>query len=96
RARPAWRARPAKERANILRRWFNRMIEHQDALARLMPRDQGIPLAHPKAEISYAASFSLSFAQEGKRIYGDTMPGHQADNRLLGIKQPSGVTAAIT
>lgn len=96
RALPAWCALTAKERANILRRWFNLMMEHQDDLARLMTLEQGKPLAEAKGEISYAASFIEWFAEEGKRIYGDTIPGHQADKRLLVIKQPIGVTAAIT
>ncbi|EDJ9064528.1 succinate-semialdehyde dehydrogenase (NADP(+)) [Salmonella enterica subsp. arizonae] len=95
-ALPAWRALTAKERATILRRWFNLMMEHQDDLARLMTLEQGKPLAEAKGEISYAASFIEWFAEEGKRIYGDTIPGHQADKRLLVIKQPIGVTAAIT
>lgn len=96
RALPAWRAVSAKARANILRRWFNLMMEHQDDLARLMTLEQGKPLAEAKGEISYAASFIEWFAEEGKRIYGDTIPGHQADKRLIVIKQPIGVTAAIT
>ncbi|WP_311230321.1 aldehyde dehydrogenase family protein [Escherichia coli] len=96
RALPAWRALTAKERANILRNWFNLMMEHQDDLARLMTLEQGKPLAEAKGEISYAASFIEWFAEEGKRIYGDTIPGHQADKRLIVIKQPIGVTAAIT
>ena len=96
RALPAWRALTAKERANILRRWFNLMIEHQDDLARLMTLEQGKPLAEAKGEITYAASFIEWFAEEGKRIYGDTIPGHQADKRLIVIKQPIGVTTAIT
>ena len=96
RALPAWRALTAKERANILRRWFNLMIEHQDDLAHLMTLEQGKPLAEAKGEITYAASFIEWFAEEGKRIYGDTIPGHQADKRLIVIKQPIGVTAAIT
>lgn len=96
RALPAWRALTAKERANILRRWFDLMMENQDDLARLMTLEQGKPLAEAKGEISYAASFIEWFAEEGKRIYGDTIPGHQADKRLLVIKQPIGVTAAIT
>ena len=95
-ALPAWRALTAKERSAILRRWFELMMEHQDDLARLMTLEQGKPLAEAKGEISYAASFIEWFAEEGKRIYGDTMPGHQADKRLLVIKQPIGVTAAIT
>ncbi|EPK3323694.1 TPA: NADP-dependent succinate-semialdehyde dehydrogenase [Citrobacter koseri] len=96
RALPAWHALTAKARANILRRWFNLMMEHQDDLARLMTLEQGKPLAEAKGEISYAASFIEWFAEEGKRIYGDTIPGHQADKRLIVIKQPIGVTAAIT
>lgn len=96
RALPAWRALTAKERATALRRWFNLMMEHQDDLARLMTLEQGKPLAEAKGEISYAASFIEWFAEEGKRIYGDTIPGHQADKRLIVIKQPIGVTAAIT
>ncbi len=96
RALPAWRALTAKERANILRRWFDLMMENRDDLARLMTLEQGKPLAEAKGEISYAASFIEWFAEEGKRIYGDTIPGHQADKRLLVIKQPIGVTAAIT
>ncbi len=91
RALPAWRALTAKERANILRNWFNLMMEHQDDLARLMTLEQGKPLAEAKGEISYAASFIEWFAEEGKRIYGDTIPGHQADKRLIVIKQPIGV-----
>lgn len=96
RALPAWRALTAIERSSILRRWFELMMEHQDDLARLMTLEQGKPLAEAKGEISYAASFIEWFAEEGKRIYGDTIPGHQADKRLLVIKQPIGVTAAIT
>ncbi|EMT5712138.1 NADP-dependent succinate-semialdehyde dehydrogenase [Klebsiella oxytoca] len=96
RALPAWRALTARERATILRRWFDLMMEHQDDLARLMTLEQGKPLAEAKGEIGYAASFIEWFAEEGKRIYGDTIPGHQADKRLLVIKQPIGVTAAIT
>ena len=96
RALPAWRALTARERATILRRWVDLMMEHQDDLARLMTLEQGKPLAEAKGEIGYAASFIEWFAEEGKRIYGDTIPGHQADKRLLVIKQPIGVTAAIT
>ncbi|MFJ4393527.1 NADP-dependent succinate-semialdehyde dehydrogenase [Pseudomonas sp. NPDC089396] len=95
-ALPAWRALTAKERSAKLRRWFELMIENQDDLARLMTTEQGKPLAEAKGEIVYAASFIEWFAEEGKRIYGDTIPGHQADKRLIVIKQPIGVTAAIT
>ncbi|MGE0971739.1 NADP-dependent succinate-semialdehyde dehydrogenase [Klebsiella sp. WOUb02] len=96
RALPAWRALTAKERATILRRWFDLMVANQDDLARLMTLEQGKPLAEARGEISYAASFIEWFAEEGKRVYGDTIPGHQADKRLIVIKQPIGVTAAIT
>ncbi|EQB0891303.1 succinate-semialdehyde dehydrogenase [Raoultella ornithinolytica] len=96
RALPAWRQLTAKERAAILRRWFDLMMANQDDLARLMTQEQGKPLAEAKGEIGYAASFIEWFAEEGKRIYGDTIPGHQADKRLIVIKQPIGVTAAIT
>lgn len=96
RALPAWRQLTAKERAAILRRWFDLMMANQDDLARLMTLEQGKPLAEAKGEIGYAASFIEWFAEEGKRIYGDTIPGHQADKRLIVIKQPIGVTAAIT
>jgi succinate-semialdehyde dehydrogenase/glutarate-semialdehyde dehydrogenase len=96
RALPAWRALTAKERATILRRWFDLIMANQDDLARLMTLEQGKPLAEAKGEIGYAASFIEWFAEEGKRVYGDTIPGHQADKRLIVIKQPIGVTAAIT
>ncbi|MEX0496067.1 NADP-dependent succinate-semialdehyde dehydrogenase [Raoultella terrigena] len=96
RALPAWRALTAKERAAILRRWFDLIMANQDDLARLMTLEQGKPLADAKGEIGYAASFIEWFAEEGKRVYGDTIPGHQADKRLIVIKQPIGVTAAIT
>ena len=96
RALPAWRQLTAKERAAILRRWFDLMMANQDDLARLMTLEQGKQLAEAKGEIGYAASFIEWFAEEGKRIYGDTIPGHQADKRLIVIKQPIGVTAAIT
>ena len=95
-ALPAWRALTAKERSAKLRRWFELMIENQDDLARLMTTEQGKPLAEAKGEIAYAASFIEWFAEETKRIYGDTIPGHQPDKRLIVIKQPIGVTAAIT
>jgi len=95
-ALPAWRALTAKERSAKLRRWFELMIEYQDDLARLMTTEQGKPLAEAKGEIAYAASFIEWFAEEAKRVYGDTIPGHQPDKRLIVIKQPVGVTAAIT
>ncbi|WP_055136469.1 NAD-dependent succinate-semialdehyde dehydrogenase [Pseudomonas corrugata] len=95
-ALPAWRALTAKERANKLRRWYELLIENQDDLGRLMTLEQGKPLAEAKGEIVYAASFIEWFAEEAKRIYGDVIPGHQPDKRLIVIKQPIGVTAAIT
>lgn len=96
RALPAWRALTAKERAQKLRRWFELLMENQEDLARLMTLEQGKPLAEARGEIAYAASFIEWFAEEAKRVYGDTIPGHQADKRLIVIKQPVGVTAAIT
>lgn len=96
RALPAWRALTAKERAGKLRRWFELMIENQDDLARLMTIEQGKPLTESKGEIVYAAAFFEWFGEEAKRVYGDVIPGHQPDKRLLVIKQPIGVTAAIT
>jgi succinate-semialdehyde dehydrogenase/glutarate-semialdehyde dehydrogenase len=95
-ALPAWAKKTAKERATILRRWFDLMITHQDDLATIMTAEQGKPLAESKAEIVYAASFVEWFAEEGKRLYGDIIPGHQADKRILVIRQPVGVVAAIT
>ncbi|MBD1585411.1 NADP-dependent succinate-semialdehyde dehydrogenase [Pseudomonas typographi] len=95
-ALPAWRALTAKERAAKLRRWYELMLENQDDLGRLMTLEQGKPLAEAKGEIVYAASFLEWFAEEAKRVYGDTIPGHQPDKRLIVIKQPIGVTAAIT
>jgi succinate-semialdehyde dehydrogenase / glutarate-semialdehyde dehydrogenase len=95
-ALPAWRARTAKERANILRRWFDLMIENQEDLARLMTAEQGKPLAESKTEILYAASFLEWFGEEAKRLYGDIIPGHQGDKRIMVLRQPVGVVAAIT
>ena len=91
-----WQAKTAKERANILRNWFNLMMQHQDDLAVLMTAEQGKPLAESKGEIAYAASFVEWFAEEAKRIYGDVIPGHQADKRIVVIRQAVGVVAAIT
>src|SRR3954469_5734884 len=96
RAYPAWRARTAKERAKILRKWFELMMTHQEDLAIIMTAEQGKPLAESRGEIAYAASFIEWFAEEGKRLYGDIIPGHQADKRLLVLRQPVGVVAAIT
>src|ERR687889_2270789 len=96
RALPAWRARTAKERAQILRKWFDLMMANQDDLATLMTAEQGKPLAEAKGEIAYAASFIEWFAEEGKRIYGDTIPAHGTDKRIVVLKEPIGVCAAIT
>jgi succinate-semialdehyde dehydrogenase/glutarate-semialdehyde dehydrogenase len=96
RALPAWAARTAKDRATILRRWFDLMIQNEQDLAALMTAEQGKPLAESKGEISYAASFIEWFAEEGKRLYGDLIPGHQPDKRILVMRQPVGVVAAIT
>jgi succinate-semialdehyde dehydrogenase/glutarate-semialdehyde dehydrogenase len=93
---PAWAAKTAKERAVILRRWYELMMANQEDLAVLMTAEQGKPLAESKGEIAYAASFIEWFAEEGKRLYGDTIPGHQADKRILVLRQPVGVVAAIT
>ena len=96
RAFGAWRARTAKERSVILRRWYELMLENQDDLAVIMTAEQGKPLAEAKGEVGYAGAFIEWFAEEGKRIYGDTIPAHQADKRIVVIKQPIGVCAAIT
>ncbi|HNR21474.1 MAG TPA: NADP-dependent succinate-semialdehyde dehydrogenase [Steroidobacteraceae bacterium] len=96
RAFPAWAARTAKDRAGILRRWSELMLAHQDDLATLMTAEQGKPFAESKGEIAYAASFIEWFGEEGKRIYGDVIPGHQPDKRILVLRQPVGVVAAIT
>ncbi len=96
RAWPAWRAKTAKERATILRKWFELMIANTDDLAVLMTTEQGKPLTEAKGEVAYAASFIEWFAEEGKRIYGDVIPQQQGDKRIVVIKQPIGVVAAIT
>jgi succinate-semialdehyde dehydrogenase/glutarate-semialdehyde dehydrogenase len=93
---PAWAAQTAKERAVILRRWHDLILLNADDLARLMTAEQGKPLAESKGEIAYAASFVEWFAEEAKRVYGDVIPGHQADKRILVLRQPVGVVAAIT
>ena len=95
-ALPAWSARTAKERSIVLRRWFDLIMQHQEDLAVLMTAEQGKPLAEARGEIAYAASFIEWFAEEAKRLYGDVIPGHQADKRILVLRQPVGVVAAIT
>jgi len=96
RALPAWRAKTAKERAGILRKWFNLMMENQEDLAQLMTAEQGKPLTESRGEIAYSGSFIEWFAEEGKRIYGDTIPSHGVDKRIVVLKQPIGVCVAIT
>ncbi len=93
---PAWAARPAKERAAVLRRWFDLIMAHRDDLARLMTAEQGKPLAEAQGEVAYAAAFIEWFGEEARRAYGEVIPGHQADRRLMVLKQPVGVVAAIT
>jgi succinate-semialdehyde dehydrogenase/glutarate-semialdehyde dehydrogenase len=93
---PAWSRRTARERALVLRRLYELMMEHQDDLALLLTAEQGKPLAEAKGEIAYSASFLEWFAEEGKRMYGDVIPGHAGDKRLLTLRQPVGVVAAIT
>jgi succinate-semialdehyde dehydrogenase/glutarate-semialdehyde dehydrogenase len=93
---PAWAARTAKDRATLLRRWHDLMLANADDLAVLMTAEQGKPLAEAKGEIVYAASFIEWFAEEGKRVYGDVIPGHQPDKRIFVLRQPVGVVAAIT
>lgn len=95
-ALPAWRARTGKERAGILRRWADLMIQNREDLALIMTTEQGKPLAESLGEIAYAASFIEWFGEEAKRVYGDTIPGYTADKRIVVLKQPIGVTAAIT
>src|SRR6266849_1994766 len=96
RAWPAWRAKTAKERAVILRKWFDLMMASQEDLAQILTAEQGKPLAEARGEIAYGASFIEWFAEEGKRAYGDMIPSHQADKRILVMKQPIGVCALIT
>ncbi|HEU4624895.1 MAG TPA: NADP-dependent succinate-semialdehyde dehydrogenase [Steroidobacteraceae bacterium] len=95
-AMPAWARRTAKERAAVLRKWYELMLANTDDLAVIMTAEQGKPLAESKGEIAYAASFIEWFAEEGKRLYGDIIPGHQPDKRILVLRQPIGVVAAIT
>jgi len=93
---PAWRAKTARERSTVLRRLYDLMMENQEDLAMLMTLEQGKPLAESRGEIAYAASFIEWFAEEGKRVYGDTIPQHQSDKRIVVLKEPIGVVAAIT
>ena len=93
---PAWAARTAKERSIILRRWFDLMMANQQDLARLMTAEQGKPLAEAAGEIAYAAAYIEWFSEEARRVYGDVIPGHNADKRILVLRQPVGVVGAIT
>ncbi len=93
---PAWRAKTAKQRGDIIRRWYNLMLENQDDLGLLMTSEQGKPLPEAKGEVAYAASFLEWFAEEGRRAYGEVIPPHMADRRVVVIKEPIGVCAAIT
>jgi len=96
RAWPAWRAKTGKERSGVLRKWFDLMMANQEDLAQILTAEQGKPLAEARGEIAYGASFIEWFAEEAKRVYGDTIPSPWADKRVLVIKQPIGVAALIT
>ena len=91
-----WAARTAGERARVLRRWFDLMMSEQDALGRLLTREQGKSLTEAKGEIAYAAGFIEWFAEEGKRTYGEVIPTYDASKRLVTLRQPVGVVGAIT
>ena len=95
-AAPAWRAMTGKERAAVLRRWNDLIVANKTDLARLMTAEQGKPLAEAEGEIAYAAAYVEWFAEEAKRVYGDVIPGHLRDKRLLALRQPVGLVAAIT
>ena len=95
-AYPAWRATLAKDRARILRRWGDLMMENQEDLALIMTFEQGKPIEESRGEIAYAASFFEWFGEEAKRAYGDTIPSHLQGSKLLVTREPVGVTAAIT
>ena len=95
-AQKEWAARTAHERATILRRWFDLMMANQDDLAIILCAEMGKPLAEARGEIAYGANYVEWFAEEARRIYGETIPGHQADKRLMVIRQPVGVVASIT
>ncbi|UOA28941.1 NAD-dependent succinate-semialdehyde dehydrogenase [Pseudosulfitobacter sp. DSM 107133] len=95
-AQKGWAARTAKDRSYVLRRWFDLVMQNQDDLARILTAEQGKPVAEAAGEIAYGASFIEWFAEEARRAYGDITPGHAADKRILSIKQPIGVVAAIT
>ncbi|MGA8171485.1 MAG: NAD-dependent succinate-semialdehyde dehydrogenase [Methylocystis sp.] len=96
RALPSWRAKTARERAQIMRRWFDLIVAEQETLARIITAEQGKPLVEARGEILYGAAFIDWFAEEGRRVYGDVLPLVSNDRRLLTLKQPVGVVAAIT
>ncbi|HEX3810234.1 MAG TPA: NAD-dependent succinate-semialdehyde dehydrogenase [Rhizomicrobium sp.] len=96
RAFPAWKKKTAKERANVMRKWFDLLIANQEDLAAIMTAEQGKPLAETRGEVAYGASFIEWFAEEGKRIYGDVIPTSGAARRIIVFKEPIGVVAAIT
>ncbi|MDO5611609.1 MAG: NAD-dependent succinate-semialdehyde dehydrogenase [Paracoccus sp. (in: a-proteobacteria)] len=96
RAMKGWQAKTAKERAQVLRKWFDLMMDNQDDLATILTAEQGKPLAEAKGEIAYGASFIEWFGEEAKRVYGETIPGHQPDKRLSVLRQPIGVVGSIT
>ena len=93
---PLWRAKTAAERSNLLRAWFNLQITHLDDLAAILTAEQGKPLNEAKGEIRYGASFVEWFSEEARRVYGDVIPGHEADKRIITLKQPVGVVGVIT
>jgi succinate-semialdehyde dehydrogenase / glutarate-semialdehyde dehydrogenase len=95
-AYPDWRARTAKERATLMRRWFELIMANQDDLAKIMTLEQGKPLTESRGEVAYGAAFIEWFAEEGRRTYGDTIPSHARDKRILVIKEPIGVVGCIT
>jgi succinate-semialdehyde dehydrogenase/glutarate-semialdehyde dehydrogenase len=95
-AQPAWRARPAQERARVLRRLFDLTLENADDLALLITREQGKPLAEARGEVGYAAGFLEWFAEEARRLYGETIPAPRADARIIVVREPIGVGAGIT
>ncbi|MBM3541090.1 MAG: aldehyde dehydrogenase family protein, partial [Alphaproteobacteria bacterium] len=95
-AYPAWRAKTAKERAGILRKWYELMLQHKEDLARIMTAEQGKPLTESRGEVIYGASFIEWFAEEGKRVYGDVIPQPMPGRRIVVTKEPVGVVGAIT
>src|SRR5687767_13783208 len=95
-AQKAWAARPARDRAKLLRKWQDLMLEHQEDLAQIMTAEQGKPLSESRGEIAYGASFVEFFAEEARRVLGETIPSPWPTSRIVVIKQPIGVVAAIT